>query len=117
METVENNIKVLVVDDEDRIRRLLAMYLERENYQVEQADNGITALELALNNEYDLILLDIMMPGKDGLEVLKELRQVKKTPVILLTAKAEEVNVIDGFNTGADDYVAKPFSHVKLCCV
>ena len=110
METVENNINILVVDDEDRIRRLLAMYLERENYNVTQADNGISALDLALNNDYDIILLDIMMPGKDGLEVLKELRQVKKTPVILLTAKAEEINVIDGFNTGADDYVAKPFS-------
>lgn len=73
------NYKILVVDDEDRIRRLLKMYLERENYQIEEADNGSDALEMALAEEYDLILLDLMMPGIDGIEVCRQLR-LKKRP-------------------------------------
>lgn len=68
---MENESRILIVDDEDRIRRLLKMYLEREQYTIEEADNGDTALEMALQNDYDLILLDIMMPGKDGIEVCK----------------------------------------------
>ena len=107
---MEKEIKILVVDDEDRIRRLLKMYLERENYVIEEADNGSTALELALNNDYDVILLDIMMPGMDGIEVCKELREKKATPVIMLTAKGEEMNRVQGFEVGTDDYIVKPFS-------
>ena len=107
---MEKEIKILVVDDEDRIRRLLKMYLERENYVIEEADNGSTALELALDNEYDVILLDIMMPGMDGIEVCKELREKKATPVIMLTAKGEETNRVQGFEVGTDDYIVKPFS-------
>lgn len=106
----ENNIRLLVVDDEDRIRRLLKMYLEREEYIIDEADNGEDALELALTNDYDLILLDLMMPGKDGIEVCKELREKKATPVIILTAKGEEVNRVQGFEAGTDDYIVKPFS-------
>ncbi|MFC5714157.1 response regulator transcription factor [Thalassorhabdus alkalitolerans] len=102
--------RILVVDDEDRIRRLLKMYLERENYEVEEADHGELALELALNEEYDLILLDIMMPGMDGVEVCQELRKTKATPVIMLTAKGEEANRVQGFEVGTDDYIVKPFS-------
>ncbi|WP_054637369.1 MULTISPECIES: response regulator transcription factor [Bacillaceae] len=102
--------RILVVDDEDRIRRLLKMYLERENYEVEEADHGEQALELALNEEYDLILLDIMMPGMDGVEVCQELRKTKATPVIMLTAKGEEANRVQGFEVGTDDYIVKPFS-------
>ena len=68
---MENESRILIVDDEDRIRRLLKMYLEREQYTIEEADNGDTALEMALQNDYDLILLDLMMPGKDGIEVCK----------------------------------------------
>ena len=107
---MEKEIKILVVDDEDRIRRLLKMYLERENYVIEEADNGSTALELALDNDYDVILLDIMMPGMDGIEVCKELREKKATPVIMLTAKGEETNRVQGFEVGTDDYIVKPFS-------
>jgi two-component system response regulator ResD len=106
----DNNIRLLIVDDEDRIRRLLRMYLEREEYTVDEADNGEDALELALTNDYDLILLDLMMPGKDGIEVCRELREKKATPVIILTAKGEEVNRVQGFEAGTDDYIVKPFS-------
>jgi two-component system, OmpR family, response regulator ResD len=107
---MEKQIKILVVDDEDRIRRLLKMYLERENYLIEEANNGDDALELALNNDYDLILLDLMMPGLDGIEVCKQLREKKLTPVIMLTAKGEEANRVQGFEAGTDDYIVKPFS-------
>ncbi len=88
---MENESRILIVDDEDRIRRLLKMYLEREQYTIEEADNGDTALEMALQNDYDLILLDLMMPGKDGIEVCKGVREKKATPIIMLTAKGEEV--------------------------
>ncbi len=106
----ERNIRLLVVDDEDRIRRLLKMYLEREDYVIDEAANGTDALELALANDYDVILLDLMMPEKDGIEVCKELREKKATPVIMLTAKGEEVNRVQGFEAGTDDYIVKPFS-------
>lgn len=102
--------RILVVDDEDRIRRLIRMYLEREDFEIEEAANGKDALELALNNEYDLILLDIMMPEMDGYEVCTELRKEKTTPIIMLTAKDEESNRVEGFEAGADDYIVKPFS-------
>ncbi|MGM8211650.1 response regulator transcription factor [Virgibacillus sp. W0430] len=104
------NATVLIVDDEDRIRRLLRMYLEREEFSVEEADNGTDALHMALTNDYDVILLDIMMPGMDGIEVCQALRQEKSTPVIMLTAKGEESNRVQGFEVGTDDYIVKPFS-------
>ncbi|MBO8176651.1 response regulator transcription factor [Aeribacillus pallidus] len=107
---MEKQTKILVVDDEERIRRLLKMYLERENYVIEEAEDGDIALELALNNDYDCILLDLMMPGKDGIEVCKLLREKKATPVIMLTAKGEEANRVQGFEVGTDDYIVKPFS-------
>lgn len=101
---------ILVVDDEERIRRLLRMYLEKENYRIDEAEDGETALRKALEADYDLILLDVMLPGMDGNEVCARLRQVKSTPVIMLTAKGEETNRVQGFESGADDYVVKPFS-------
>ncbi|MEK4175565.1 response regulator transcription factor [Aeribacillus sp. FSL K6-1305] len=104
------DVTILVVDDEERIRRLLKMYLERENYQIDEAENGDEALEKALCADYDLIILDIMMPGIDGIEVCKQLREKKATPVIMLTAKGEEVNRVQGFEVGVDDYIVKPFS-------
>lgn len=102
--------KILVVDDEDRIRRLIRMYLERDEYIVEEAEDGKQALEMALENNYDAILLDIMMPEMDGIEVCERLREEKMTPVIMLTAKGEETNRVQGFEAGADDYIVKPFS-------
>ncbi|SDC39165.1 two-component system, OmpR family, response regulator ResD [Paenibacillus sp. UNCCL117] len=103
-------MNILVVDDEERIRRLLRMYLEKENYRIDEAEDGETALHKALEVDYDLILLDVMLPGIDGNEVCARLRQVKSTPVIMLTAKGEETNRVQGFESGADDYVVKPFS-------
>jgi len=107
---MSENISILVVDDEDRIRRLLKMYLEREGYEVDEAVDGNEALSMALENDYHCILLDLMMPEKDGLEVCEELRSKKSTPVIMLTAKGEEANRVQGFELGADDYIVKPFS-------
>lgn len=107
---MDEHAKILVVDDEDRIRQLIKMYLEREKFIVEEADNGENALEMAVENDYDVILLDIMMPGMDGIEVCQELRKEKQTPVIMLTAKGEEANRVQGFEVGTDDYIVKPFS-------
>lgn len=102
--------KILIVDDEERIRRLLRIYLERENYIIEEAEDGTQALEKAMESNYDCILLDLMMPGMDGIEVCQELRTKKSTPVIMLTAKGEETNRVEGFEAGTDDYIVKPFS-------
>lgn len=107
---MEKEVKILVVDDEERIRRLLKMYLEREEYSIDEAEDGNEALAKAVANDYDVILLDLMMPGKDGIEVCRELREKKATPVIMLTAKGEEVNRVQGFEVGTDDYIVKPFS-------
>lgn len=102
--------RILVVDDEERIRRLLKMYLEKEGYEIDEAEDGEIAFRKATANDYGLILLDIMLPGIDGIEVLTRLREVKSTPVLMLTAKGEEINRVQGFEVGADDYVVKPFS-------
>lgn len=101
---------ILVVDDEERIRRLIRMYLERDEFIVEEAENGEIALEMALKKDYDVILLDVMMPVMDGLEMCEYLREEKNTPVIMLTAKGEESNRVQGFEVGVDDYIVKPFS-------
>ena len=102
--------RILVVDDEQRIRRLIRMYLEREDYLVDEAGDGETGLQMALENDYELVILDIMMPGKDGIEVCQEIREKKSTPIIMLTAKGEEANRVQGFEVGTDDYIVKPFS-------
>jgi two-component system response regulator ResD len=107
---MEQKSSILVVDDEERIRRLLRMYLEKEGYFIEEAEDGETALRMASETDYDLVLLDVMLPGIDGIEVCARLRQIKSTPIIMLTAKGEETNRVQGFEVGADDYVVKPFS-------
>ncbi|PRY78425.1 response regulator transcription factor [Alkalibacterium olivapovliticus] len=110
-ETIQGNQKkLLVVDDEDRIRRLLKMYLEKADYDIDEAENGRIALDMAMENEYDLILLDVMMPEMDGIQVAEEIRKEKETPIMMLTAKGEELNRIQGFEVGVDDYIVKPFS-------
>jgi len=106
----EKQHTILVVDDEERIRRLLRMYLEKEHFAIEEAEDGETALRMALEKDYDLILLDVMLPGIDGIEVCSRLRVQKATPVVMLTAKGEEANRVQGFEVGVDDYVVKPFS-------
>ncbi len=107
---MEQGSKILVVDDEERIRRLIKMYLEREAFEVTEAEDGEEALKIALEEDFDVILLDLMLPGIDGIEVCKELREKKATPVIMLTAKGEESNRVQGFEVGTDDYIVKPFS-------
>ncbi|MBH8582272.1 response regulator transcription factor [Thermoactinomyces sp. CICC 10735] len=111
---MDKQYQILVVDDEDRIRRLLRMYLEREGYLIEEAEDGEKALQMALDKNYDLILLDLMLPGMDGLDVCAKLRKKKATPVIMLTARGEEANRVEGFESGTDDYVVKPFSPREL---
>jgi two-component system response regulator ResD len=106
----DHKLTILVVDDEERIRRLLRMYLEKENYTIDEAEDGESALKKAMETDYDLVLLDVMLPGMDGIEVCGKLRQAKSTPIIMLTAKGEESNRVQGFEAGADDYVVKPFS-------
>ena len=112
---MEQNPKILVVDDEERIRRLVRMYLERNSFDVEESEDGQDALDKALNNHYDLIVLDLMLPGMDGRDVCASLRQQgKEVPIIMLTASGDEMNRIHGFEVGADDYVVKPFSPREL---
>ncbi|MCA9764926.1 MAG: response regulator transcription factor [Carnobacterium sp.] len=103
--------KVLIVDDEQSIVTLLTFNLEKEGYEVQTALDGLIGYNLALANEYDFILLDLMMPSMDGIEVCKKLRQEKKdTPIMILTAKDDELDKIIGLELGADDYMTKPFS-------
>jgi len=101
---------VLIVDDELRIRKLIADFLIREGYSILEADNGSVALELLSNVQIDLVILDVMMPEHDGWTVCKELRKKSNIPVIMLTAKGEEVDQLFAFEIGADEYVTKPFS-------
>ncbi len=108
---------ILVIDDEQDIRELLAYNLRREGYSVIEEGDGLTGLALAQNRLPALILLDIMLPGMDGLSVCRELRRSKATehiPVIMLTARGDEVDRIVGFELGADDYVVKPFNTREL---
>ncbi len=107
-------IRILVVDDEQRLRDLICSYLEREGFQVLQAADGHAALELARQHAPDVIVLDLMLPGVDGLEVCRRLRSFSDAYVIMLTARAEEVDRIVGLEVGADDYLTKPFSPREL---
>ncbi|GAW99795.1 response regulator transcription factor [Secundilactobacillus mixtipabuli] len=103
--------KVLVVDDEPAIVTLLTYNLEKANYEVESAINGPDAVQLATSKHFDAILLDLMLPGLDGVEVTKRLRQEKiETPIIMITAKTDEFDKVFGLELGADDYITKPFS-------
>lgn len=108
------NGKILVVDDEQPIAEILKFNLEKEGYQVVCAFDGGTAVELAFSEDPDLILLDIMLPVKDGMDVCREVRAKKDTPIIMLTAKDSEVDKVLGLEFGADDYVTKPFGTREL---
>jgi DNA-binding response OmpR family regulator len=102
--------RVLIVDDEAVVRDVLSRYLEEEGFRVETAADGESALDLAARSVPDVVVLDLMLPRIDGLEVLRRMRERRDVPVVLLTAKGEEVDRIVGLEVGADDYVAKPFS-------
>jgi len=106
--------RVLVVDDEDRIRGIVRSYLEADGFSVAEARDGEAALATARDWKPDLVVLDVMMPGTDGLEVLRRLRTTSEVAVILLTARSEEVDKLVGLSVGADDYVTKPFSPREL---
>ncbi|WP_029265857.1 response regulator YycF [Virgibacillus alimentarius] len=107
-------LKILVVDDEQPIADILKFNLEKEGYEVICAYDGDKAIELAEDEQPDLVLLDIMLPGKDGNEVCREIRKTQTMPIIMLTAKDSEIDKVLGLELGADDYVTKPFSNREL---
>ena len=109
-----NQLRVLVVDDEDKIRQVIGIYLTNEGYQVGEAGDGEEAMEKFRSEAWDFIVLDVMMPKLDGITVCREIRKVSKVPIIMLTAKNDEVDRILGLEFGADDYMGKPFSPREL---
>ncbi len=102
--------KILVVDDEDNIREVIKEYAEFEGHEVDEASDGMQAVEMAKVTNYDIIIMDVMMPRLDGYSACKEIRKVKTTPVLMLSARGEEYDKLFGFEIGIDDYVVKPFS-------
>lgn len=106
--------RILVVEDESEISSIVMKYIEKSGYECRLAENGFEALELFSSQHFHLIILDVMMPGIDGFEVLARIREISDVPIIMLTAKQEEVDRIKGFEEGADDYVVKPFSPREL---
>ncbi len=106
--------KILIVEDEEKLARFIELELIHEGYEVNKAADGRTALDMALAEEYDLILLDIMLPGLNGLEVLRRLHNEKQTPVILLTARDSVMDKVSGLDAGAVDYITKPFAIEEL---
>lgn len=107
-------MRILIVDDEKRIREVIKEYCILENYQVEEAENGLEAIEKIKEKHIDLIVLDIMMPKQDGYTTLREIKKIKNIPVILLSARKEEYDKLMGFDLGSDDYITKPFSPREL---
>lgn len=105
---------ILVVDDDKEIVGAIEIYLKKEGYNILKAYNGKQALKVIQENEIHLVILDIMMPEKDGIETLEEIRKDKSIPVILLSAKSEDYDKIGGLNSGADDYITKPFNPLEL---
>lgn len=106
--------KILVVDDEFRIRQIIRKYAEFEGYEVEEATDGMQAIQICRQNEFDLIIMDVMMPELDGFSACREIRKFCDTPIIMLSARGEEYDKIHGFELGSDDYVVKPFSPKEL---
>ena len=107
-------MKILVVDDEKLLVKGIKFNLENEGYAVDGCYDGQTAVNLARTGEYDLIILDLMMPVKDGLEACQEIRQFSTVPIIMLTARSEDADMLMGFESGADDYITKPFNILEV---
>ena len=107
-------MKILIVDDEKLLVKGIKFNLENDGYDVDAVYNGEDALALAQENEYDLIVLDLMLPKMDGLEVCRRIREFSKVPVVMLTAKGEDTDKLLGFEYGADDYISKPFNVLEL---
>lgn len=106
--------KLLIVDDEEKIRLLVKKYAEFEGHRVDEAVNGMDAVEKCRHCDYDLVIMDIMMPELDGFSACREIRKFSAVPIIVLSARGEEYDKINGFNIGIDDYVVKPFSPKEL---
>ena len=106
--------KILVVDDEFRIRQIIRKYAEFEGYEVDEATDGLEAIRICRQKEFDLIIMDVMMPELDGFSACREIRKFRDTPIIMLSARGEEYDKIHGFELGSDDYVVKPFSPKEL---
>ncbi|ANS51818.1 DeoR family transcriptional regulator [Bacillus thuringiensis] len=106
--------KILIVDDDKAIRNLIAAYLGNEGMEIHKVEDAITALKLLEEKEFDLILLDIMMPNMDGIEACMEIRGKRNIPIIMLSAKSEDIDKIQGLASGADDYLSKPFNPLEL---
>ena len=107
-------MKILIVDDEQTLVKGIKFNLENEGYDVDCCYDGETAVEMAKKNEYSLIILDLMMPGKDGLQACQEIRAFSTVPVIMLTARSQRSDLLIGFESGADDYITKPFDILEL---
>ncbi len=106
--------RILVVDDEIKIRAVIKEYAEFEGHTTEEAEDGMQAVEMARAEDYDIIIMDVMMPKLDGFSACKEIRKTKTTPIIMLSARTEEYDKLFGFEMGVDDYVVKPFSPKEL---
>ena len=106
--------KILIVDDEAKIREVIREYAQFNKYETDEAEDGMQAVGKCLNNDYDLVIMDIMMPKLDGFSACKEIRKEKDVPVIMLSARGEEYDKLFGFELGIDDYVVKPFSPKEL---
>lgn len=106
--------KILIVDDEENIRKLIHKYAEYEGHAVFEAKNGMEAVQMTKKNDFDMIIMDVMMPELDGFSAAAEIRKFKDTPIIILSARGEEYDRIHGFMAGIDDYVVKPFSPKEL---
>jgi len=111
---METKNKILIVDDDENISELISLYLEKESYATKIVDNGNDVAEAVKSFNPNLILLDLMLPGKDGYDVCKEVRQMSTVPIIMLTAKGETFDKILGLELGADDYMVKPFDNKEL---
>ena len=109
-----NSIKILVVEDEDKILSIIQLYLDKEGYQVIACKDGNLALTLFYDENPDLIILDLMLPSRSGEAICREIRKTSLVPIIMLTAKVKEEEILSGFDVGADDYVTKPFSPKQL---
>lgn len=110
----ENNEYILIVDDDKDIRNLLGIYLENEGYKYIKCDSAQRALEVLEEYRIALILLDIMMPGMDGIQACLKIRQSAKMPIIFMSAKAEDIDIVQGLTAGGDDYIVKPFQPIQL---
>ena len=106
--------RILIIDDDEELCELVSEYLTGEGFQAEAVHDGESGLQRALSNEYDLVTLDVMLPNKNGFDVLRELRRTSQIPVLMLTARGEDTERIVGLETGADDYLAKPFNPREL---